>query len=86
MSSHVWECDVGEYSGCVWFVLAFSSKAATPPPGYGFEVYLLTSSGFTFVSTASYGAGTGPLTIRITQFHNASPLPLTLGWRLTRID
>ena len=70
----------------VYSTTAFLTKPFTPPPGYGFEVYLLTSSGFTFVSTASYGAGTGPLTIRITQFHSASPPPLTLGWRLTRID
>ena len=70
----------------IYSTSATPAKPYTPPSGYGFEFFLLASSGFTFVSTVNSGAGASPSTIRITQFHNMSLLPLTLGWRLTRID
>lgn len=77
-----------------WAVLAapiFSTSATpakpyTPPSGYGFEFFLLASSAFTIVSTANHGAGTGVVSIRITQFHNSSLLTLTIGWRLIKIS
>ena len=69
----------------VYSTSAFLTKPYQPPLGYGFEVYLLSSSGFTYVSTSSSGSGTSGLGVRITQFHSANQLTITLGWRLTKI-
>ena len=69
----------------VYSTSAILTKPFQPPPGYGFEVYLLGSASYTYVSTINPGAGTDGLAVRITQFHNAGLLTLTLGWRLTKI-
>lgn len=68
----------------IYSTTATIPKPFTPPPDYGFEFFLIQTSGFTHVSTANHGAGSAPATVRITQFHNASLLTLTIGWRLVR--
>ena len=69
----------------IYSTTVFLTKPFQPPPGYGFEVYLMSSSSYTYVSTARSGTGTSELVVRITQFHSAAQLTITLGWRLTKI-
>lgn len=69
----------------VYSTTAYTATPYQPPPGYGFEAYLMGSSGYTYVSTSNPGAGTNNLGVRITQFHSANLLTITLGWRLTRL-
>ena len=69
----------------IYSTTVFLTKPFQPPPGYGFEVYLMSSSNYTYVSTARSGTGTSELVVRITQFHSAALLTITLGWRLTKI-
>lgn len=56
----------------------------TPPPGYGFEVFLLQANTFAWASTAGQNAST--IAVRLQQTGNLSTTGITkLGWRLTRI-
>lgn len=58
----------------------------TPPDGYGFEAYLLQSSGFTFISTSHSGYGSATnVSVRILQIASAAQLTIRVGWRLVKI-
>lgn len=55
-----------------------------PPAGWGFAAHLLTSSGFTGVSTSNPGDAATSVAIRIWQFFSAAQVDITVGWRLVR--
>ena len=70
----------------VYATTASFPRPFTPPPGYGFEAYLLQSSGFTFISTSNSGYGsTTTVSVRILQIASAAQPTIRVGWRLVKI-
>ena len=69
----------------VYATTASFPRPFTPPDGYGFEAYLLQSSGLTFISTSHSGHGSvTDVSVRILQIGSASLLTITVGWRLVK--
>ena len=70
----------------VYATTASFPRPFTPPDGYGFEAYLLQSSGLTFISTSHSGYGsTTDVSVRVLQITSAAQLTIRVGWRLVKI-
>ena len=69
----------------IYATTASFARPYAPPAGYGFEVHLQYSAGFTVISTTDTAHTSSNVTFRIIQFNNAGLLNLGIGWRLTKV-
>ena len=69
----------------IYATTASFARPYAPPAGYGFEVHLQYSTGFTVISTTDTAHTSSNVTFRVIQFNNAGLLNLGIGWRLTKV-